>query len=92
MSDVVERTLGVLPALLGQHEPGAGPGGAGGPHRLSASSRLGSLIRNITALTSKHVRVAGGAPGRAGPLSSSRGLRAGPLSLSESPKRRGPLR
>ena len=54
MSDVVERTLGVLPALLGQHEPGAGPGGAGGPHRLSASSRLGSLIRNITALTSKH--------------------------------------
>ncbi|XP_042680627.1 AP-4 complex subunit epsilon-1 isoform X2 [Centrocercus urophasianus] len=54
MSDVVERTLGALPALLGQHEPGAGPGGAGGPHRPSASSRLGSLIRNVTALTSKH--------------------------------------
>lgn len=82
MSDVVERTLGALPALLGQHEPGAGPGGAGGPHRPSASSRLGSLIRNVTALTSKHVRAS----------CSSRGLRAGPLSLSESPKRRGPLR
>uniref|UniRef100_A0A8D2MLR9 AP-4 complex subunit epsilon n=1 Tax=Zonotrichia albicollis TaxID=44394 RepID=A0A8D2MLR9_ZONAL len=54
MSDVVERTLSALPGLLGQHDPGAGPGGAGGPGRVSASSRLGSLIRSITALTSKH--------------------------------------
>lgn len=70
MSDVVERTLSVLPGLLGQHDPGVGPGGAGGPGRVSATSRLGSLIRSITALTSKHVRAAGGAPpppGRAGP-------------------------
>ncbi|XP_075016164.1 AP-4 complex subunit epsilon-1 isoform X2 [Calonectris borealis] len=54
MSDVVERTLSVLPGLLGQHDLGAGPGGAGGPGRVSATSRLGSLIRSITALTSKH--------------------------------------
>ncbi|XP_054692667.1 AP-4 complex subunit epsilon-1 isoform X1 [Grus americana] len=54
MSDVVERTLSVLPGLLRQHEPGAVPGGAGGPGRVSATSRLGSLIRSITALTSKH--------------------------------------
>ncbi|KAK2522093.1 Ap4e1 [Columba guinea] len=54
MSDVVERTLSALPGLLGQHDPGAGPGGAGGPGRASATSRLGSLIRSITALTSKH--------------------------------------
>ncbi|XP_030313260.1 AP-4 complex subunit epsilon-1 [Calypte anna] len=54
MSDVVERTLSVLPGLLGQHKPGAGPGDTGGPGRVSASSRLGSLIRSITALTSKH--------------------------------------
>ncbi|XP_029871823.1 AP-4 complex subunit epsilon-1 isoform X3 [Aquila chrysaetos chrysaetos] len=54
MSDVVERTLSVLPGLLGQHDPGVGPGGAGGPGRVSATSRLGSLIRSITALTSKH--------------------------------------
>ncbi|KAI1235113.1 hypothetical protein IHE44_0002745, partial [Lamprotornis superbus] len=54
MSDVVERTLSALPGLLGQHDTGAGLGGAGGPGRVSASSRLGSLIRNITALTSKH--------------------------------------
>ncbi|XP_027500111.1 AP-4 complex subunit epsilon-1 isoform X1 [Corapipo altera] len=54
MSDVVERTLSALPGLLGQHDPGTGPGGAGGPARVSASSRLGSLIRSITALTSKH--------------------------------------
>ncbi|KAF4792883.1 AP-4 complex subunit epsilon-1 [Turdus rufiventris] len=54
MSDVVERTLSALPGLLGQHDSGAGPGGAGGPGRVSASSRLGSLIRSITALTSKH--------------------------------------
>ncbi|KAL2300677.1 hypothetical protein Nmel_013562 [Mimus melanotis] len=54
MSDVVERTLSALPGLLGQHDPGAGLGGAGGPGRVSTSSRLGSLIRSITALTSKH--------------------------------------
>lgn len=59
MSDVVERTLSALPGLLGQHDSAAGPGGAGGPGRVSASSRLGSLIRSITALTSKHVRAAG---------------------------------
>ncbi|KAM6352626.1 AP-4 complex subunit epsilon-1 isoform 3-T3 [Alca torda] len=55
MSDVVERTLSALPGLLGQQEPGAGLGGAGGgPARVSVTSRLGSLIRSITALTSKH--------------------------------------
>ncbi|KAJ7409482.1 adaptor related protein complex 4 epsilon 1 subunit [Willisornis vidua] len=54
MSDVVERTLSALPGLLGQHDSGAGPSGAGGPARVSSSSRLGSLIRSITALTSKH--------------------------------------
>lgn len=80
MSDVVERTLSVLPGLLGQHDPGVGPGGAGGPGRVSATSRLGSLIRSITALTSKHVRAAGGAPpppppGRAGPGRGSRSSR-----------------
>uniref|UniRef100_A0A8B9ILF1 AP-4 complex subunit epsilon n=1 Tax=Anser cygnoides TaxID=8845 RepID=A0A8B9ILF1_ANSCY len=48
MSDVVERTLSALPALLGPQHPAAGPG------RLPATSRLGSLIRSITALTSKH--------------------------------------
>uniref|UniRef100_A0A8C5X0Y6 Adaptor related protein complex 4 subunit epsilon 1 n=1 Tax=Malurus cyaneus samueli TaxID=2593467 RepID=A0A8C5X0Y6_9PASS len=53
MSDVVERTLSALPGLLAAR-PGTGPGGAGGPGRVSASSRLGSLIRSITALTSKH--------------------------------------
>ncbi|XP_038274787.1 AP-4 complex subunit epsilon-1 isoform X3 [Dermochelys coriacea] len=52
MSDVVERTLSALPGLLGQHDPGAGPGG--GPGRVSATSRLGGLIRSITALSSKH--------------------------------------
>uniref|UniRef100_A0A670KJX8 AP-4 complex subunit epsilon n=1 Tax=Podarcis muralis TaxID=64176 RepID=A0A670KJX8_PODMU len=57
MSDVVERTLSALPGLLGQHEPGAGlggGGGGGGPGRSSATSRLGGLIRSITALASKH--------------------------------------
>nr|XP_056721850.1 AP-4 complex subunit epsilon-1 [Euleptes europaea] len=50
MSDAVQRTLSALPGWLGQAEPGAGPGGGGGP----ATSRLGGLIRSITALTSKH--------------------------------------
>nr|XP_034987319.1 AP-4 complex subunit epsilon-1 isoform X1 [Zootoca vivipara] len=56
MSDVVERTLSALPGLLGQHEPGAGlgGGGGGGPGRSSATSRLGGLIRSISALASKH--------------------------------------
>ncbi|XP_060116159.1 AP-4 complex subunit epsilon-1 [Heteronotia binoei] len=64
MSDVVQRTLSALPGLLGQPEPGAGlgagggggaAGGGGGPGgRGSATSRLGGLIRSITALTSKH--------------------------------------
>ncbi|XP_051484452.1 AP-4 complex subunit epsilon-1 [Apus apus] len=54
MSDVVERTLSALPGLLGQHKPGAGPGDAGGPGRVSGGSRLGSLVRSIAALTSKH--------------------------------------
>ncbi|KAJ6664102.1 hypothetical protein lerEdw1_008317 [Lerista edwardsae] len=53
MSDVVERTLSALPGLLGQHEPGAGLDG-GGAGRSSATSRLGGLIRSITALASKH--------------------------------------
>uniref|UniRef100_A0A8C8VP45 AP-4 complex subunit epsilon n=1 Tax=Pelusios castaneus TaxID=367368 RepID=A0A8C8VP45_9SAUR len=52
MSDVVERTLSVLPGLLGQHDPG--PGAGGGPGRVSVTSRLGGLIRSITALSSKH--------------------------------------
>ncbi|XP_053933452.1 AP-4 complex subunit epsilon-1 isoform X2 [Cuculus canorus] len=54
MSDVVERTLSALPRLLGQQELGAGLGGPVGPGRVSPTSRLGSLIRSITALTSKH--------------------------------------
>ncbi|XP_061451099.1 AP-4 complex subunit epsilon-1 isoform X2 [Rhineura floridana] len=56
MSDVVERTLSALPGLLGQHEPGAvlGSAGVGRPGRGSATSRLGGLIRSITALASKH--------------------------------------
>ncbi|XP_062998596.1 AP-4 complex subunit epsilon-1 [Elgaria multicarinata webbii] len=63
MSDVVERTLSALPGLLGQHEPGAGlggggagggGGGGGGAGRSAATSRLGGLIRSITALASKH--------------------------------------
>uniref|UniRef100_A0A6J0TDY9 AP-4 complex subunit epsilon-1 isoform X1 n=3 Tax=Pogona vitticeps TaxID=103695 RepID=A0A6J0TDY9_9SAUR len=48
MSDVVERTLSALPGLLGQPEPLRGGGG-----RSSAPSRLGGLIRSITALASK---------------------------------------
>ncbi|KAM8804405.1 AP-4 complex subunit epsilon-1 [Eudromia elegans] len=74
MSDVVERTLSALPGLLGQHEAGGGLGGpAGGPGRASASSRLGSLIRSITALTSKHV----GQPARGGEGGRQRGLESG---------------
>ncbi|XP_060611256.2 AP-4 complex subunit epsilon-1 [Anolis sagrei] len=55
MSDVVERTLSALPALLGPQEPGGGrAGGGGGGGGRQAASRLGGLIRSITALASKH--------------------------------------
>ncbi|XP_063169951.1 AP-4 complex subunit epsilon-1 [Candoia aspera] len=56
MSDVVERTLSALPGWLGQqHEPAAGPGGGPArPGRSASTSRLGGLIRSITALASKH--------------------------------------
>ncbi|KAF6350759.1 hypothetical protein mRhiFer1_000801 [Rhinolophus ferrumequinum] len=50
MSDIVERTLTALPGLFLQNQ------GAGGPAAATASfsSRLGGLVRSITALTSKH--------------------------------------
>ncbi|XP_028305492.1 AP-4 complex subunit epsilon-1 [Gouania willdenowi] len=48
MSDVVEKTLTALPSLLLSVD--SQPGSA----KLSTSSKLGSLIRNITELTSKH--------------------------------------
>lgn len=76
MSDVVERTLSALPGLLGQREPGAGldgGGGGGGAGRSSATSRLGGLIRSITALASKHVRKAPGLAGRRGSRPGKRG-------------------
>ncbi|XP_006001978.1 AP-4 complex subunit epsilon-1 [Latimeria chalumnae] len=47
MSDVVERTLTALPSLLSLDSQA-------GTSKLSAASKLGSLIRTITALTSKH--------------------------------------
>ncbi|XP_037109389.1 AP-4 complex subunit epsilon-1 [Syngnathus acus] len=47
MSDVVEKTLTALPSLLSfDSQPGAA--------KLSSTSKLGSLIRGITELTSKH--------------------------------------
>ncbi|KAI4903115.1 hypothetical protein NFI96_015692 [Prochilodus magdalenae] len=47
MSDVVEKTLTALPALLAlDSQPGAG--------KLSSTSKLRHLIRSITELTSKH--------------------------------------
>ncbi|KAG7473864.1 hypothetical protein MATL_G00100490 [Megalops atlanticus] len=47
MSDVVEKTLTALPSLLSlDTQSGAG--------KLSATSKLGNLIRSITELTSKH--------------------------------------
>ncbi|CAM9227739.1 unnamed protein product, partial [Lampetra planeri] len=47
MSDVVEKTLTALPGLLSlDPQPGAA--------KLSSTSKLGSLIRGITELTSKH--------------------------------------
>ncbi|XP_053128364.1 AP-4 complex subunit epsilon-1 isoform X2 [Hemicordylus capensis] len=54
MSEVVERTLSALPGLLGQQEPGGAAGLGGGAGGSSATSRLGGLIRSITALASKH--------------------------------------
>nr|XP_033776245.1 AP-4 complex subunit epsilon-1 isoform X3 [Geotrypetes seraphini] len=46
MSDIMAKTLGSLPVfLLQESQPGAG--------RLSGTSRLGTLIRSITALSSK---------------------------------------
>lgn len=48
MSDVVEKTLTALPSLLSlDSQPGTG--------KLSGTSKLGNLIRNIAELTSKHV-------------------------------------
>ncbi|XP_036391210.1 AP-4 complex subunit epsilon-1 [Megalops cyprinoides] len=47
MSDVVEKTLTALPSLLSlDTQSGAG--------KLSATSKLGNLIRSLTELTSKH--------------------------------------
>ncbi|KAL4660713.1 AP-4 complex subunit epsilon-1 [Arapaima gigas] len=47
MSDVVEKTLTALPGLLSlDSQPGAA--------KLSATSRLGTLVRSITELTSKN--------------------------------------
>ncbi|XP_062849431.1 AP-4 complex subunit epsilon-1 [Trichomycterus rosablanca] len=47
MSDVVEKTLSALPSLLSlDSQPGVG--------KLSATSRLGHLVKSITELTSKH--------------------------------------
>ncbi|XP_039744988.1 AP-4 complex subunit epsilon-1 isoform X2 [Pteropus medius] len=50
MSDIVEKTLTALPGLFLQNQ------GLGGPAagKASFSSRLGGLVRGITALTSKH--------------------------------------
>ncbi|XP_058150182.1 AP-4 complex subunit epsilon-1 [Dasypus novemcinctus] len=50
MSDIVEKTLTALPGLFLQNPPGGGSAAA----KPSFSSRLGGLIRGITALTSKH--------------------------------------
>lgn len=50
MSDIVEKTLTALPGLFLQNQSGGAPAAA----KASFSSRLGSLVRGITALTSKH--------------------------------------
>lgn len=57
MSDMVERTLTALPGLFLQNQLG-GPAASRAPF----FSRLGGLIRGVTALSSKHVR---GGVGRA---------------------------
>ncbi|MBZ3872874.1 AP-4 complex subunit epsilon-1 [Sciurus carolinensis] len=51
MSDIVEKTLTALPGLFLQNQPAGGPAAT----KASFSSRLGGLVRGITALTSKHV-------------------------------------
>ncbi|XP_049638092.1 AP-4 complex subunit epsilon-1 [Suncus etruscus] len=51
MSDIVEKTLTALPGLFLPSPPAAG-GSAGA--RTAFASRLGGLVRGITALTSKH--------------------------------------
>lgn len=60
MSDIVEKTLTALPGLFLQNQSVGGPAGV----KASFSSRLGGLVRGITALTSKHVRAPGA--GRSG--------------------------
>ncbi|KAM5235538.1 AP-4 complex subunit epsilon-1 [Ctenodactylus gundi] len=50
MSDIVERTLTALPGLFLQSPPP----GASAAARAALSSRLGGLIRGVTALSSKH--------------------------------------
>uniref|UniRef100_A0A8C7BVK1 AP-4 complex subunit epsilon-1 n=1 Tax=Neovison vison TaxID=452646 RepID=A0A8C7BVK1_NEOVI len=50
MSDIVEKTLTALPGLFLQNQSVGGPAGV----KASFSSRLGGLVRGITALTSKH--------------------------------------
>ncbi|XP_019520389.1 PREDICTED: AP-4 complex subunit epsilon-1 [Hipposideros armiger] len=50
MSDIVEKTLTALPGLFLQNQAAGGPAAA----KASCSSRLGGLVRGITALTSKH--------------------------------------
>uniref|UniRef100_F6W7A9 Adaptor-related protein complex AP-4, epsilon 1 n=1 Tax=Mus musculus TaxID=10090 RepID=F6W7A9_MOUSE len=49
MSDMVERTLTALPGLFLQNQLG-GPAASRAPF----FSRLGGLIRGVTALSSKH--------------------------------------
>lgn len=102
MSDIVEKTLTALPGLFLQTPGAAGPAAARAPF----SSRLGGLIRGITALTSKHVSAGRaepeiGAPGRprAGrPVSAGspglalRGARAACVGASLRPCGRGTLR
>lgn len=61
MSDMVERTLTALPGLFLQNQLG-GPAASRAPF----FSRLGGLIRGVTALSSKHVGRQGGV-GWAGP-------------------------
>lgn len=63
MSDIVEKTLTALPGLFLQNQPAGGPAAP----KATFSSRLGGLVRGITALTSKHVGAQrAGRPGRGG--------------------------
>lgn len=62
MSDMVERTLTALPGLFLQNQLG-GPAASRAPF----FSRLGGLIRGVTALSSKHVGGWGGGVGWGGP-------------------------